>query len=271
MVLGLLALCVPSLVSLAQQVWTTEQGVHGPIVLATGAWLIYRAWPEVLAVRSTGNALLSLAVAVPAFVFYVFGRAFDFLSVEIAAVGIILVSAFYALYGAKAAKRLWFPIIYLFFLIPPPGWAIDMATASLKTFVSYASMILLDVAGYPITRIGVTLYVAQYQLLVEDACSGMNSIVSLSSVSLFYIYLMHAASWRYALFLMCWILPIAIFANILRVIILVLLTYHMGNEAAQGFLHNTAGMVMFVTALLGIFGIDKIFSAFLYRQKEAVA
>jgi len=51
----------------------------------------------------------------------------------------------------------------------------------------------------------VTLYVAQFQLLVEDACSGMNSIVSLTSVSLFYIYLLHASSWRYALFLTFWI------------------------------------------------------------------
>jgi exosortase len=139
-------------------------------------------------------------------------------------------------------------------------------TGGLKTFVSITSTQILGLTGYPVARIGVTLYVAQFQLLVEDACSGMNSIVSLTSVSLFYIYLLHATSWRYAVFLTCWILPIAIAANILRVLILVLITYHLGNEAAQGFLHNTAGMVMFVVALLGIFAVDRI-AAPLFRRR----
>ena len=105
-------------------------------------------------------------------------------------------------------------------------------------------------------REGVTLYVAQYQLLVEDACAGLNSLISLTAISLFYIYILHNASWRYALFLMLWIVPVALLANLVRVIILVLLTYHFGNAAAQGFLHSTAGLVMFATALLGIFLVD---------------
>ena len=94
----------------------------------------------------------------------------------------------------------------------------------------------------------------------------MNSLVSLTSVSLFYIYLLHASSWRYALFLTCWILPIAILANIFRVLVLVLITYYWGNEAAQGFLHNSAGLAMFVAALLGIFAIDRIWAP-LMRKK----
>ena len=94
----------------------------------------------------------------------------------------------------------------------------------------------------------------------------MNSIVSLTSVSLFYIYLLHASSWRYALFLTFWILPIAIFANIIRVLLLVLITYHLGNEAAQGFLHNSAGMAMFIMALLGIFAVDRI-AASVWRRR----
>ncbi len=264
---GLLALCLPSLYSLATQVWSTERGVHGPIVLATGLWLIYRDWPEIVRLRQRGNMLLGLAIAVPAGVAYAAARALDYISVEAAAIGVLLIAITYIYAGAQVLRRLWFPIAYLFFLVPPPGWAVDLATASLKEFVSLVSMQVLDVMGYPITRIGVTLYVAQFQLLVEDACSGMNSIVSLTSVSLFYIYLMHAASWRYALFLMAWILPIAILANVIRVMILVLITYHLGNEAAQGFLHNTAGMVMFVTALLGIFAVDKFFARFLLKPE----
>ena len=54
------------------------------------------------------------------------------------------------------------------------------------------------------------------------------------------------------------ILPAAMFANLVRVLLLVLITYHFGNAAAQGFLHSTAGMIMFVVALLSIFAVDKL-------------
>lgn len=257
LIIGLSVLIGPTLVSVAQQFWSKEAGVHGPIVLATGIWLLIRQRQTLLALKERGNPLIawgSFALMLPV---YVFGRAFDFLSLEMAALLGILVAVFYNYFGLRALKHVWFPIFYMGFLVPPPGWLIDILTAGLKTFVSWAATHIIEVMGYPVARIGVTLYVAQFQLLVEDACSGMNSIVSLTSVSLFYIYLLHSTSWRYAAFLTCWILPIAIVANIIRVLLLVLITYHLGNEAAQGFLHNTAGMVMFVIALLGIFAVDR--------------
>lgn len=266
MVLGLCALVGPTLVSLAQQYWSRENGVHGPIVLATGLWLLWRARAVLVQLQQPGHPLIVgglIAVMLP---LYVFGRAFDFLSLEVAALLGVLGSVFYLYFGRHAVRHIWFPLVYLGFLVPPPGWLIDAVTAGLKSFVSIVSTQLLALAGYPVARIGVTLYVAQFQLLVEDACSGMNSLVSLTSVSLFYIYLLHASSWRYALFLTCWILPIAILANIFRVLVLVLITYYWGNEAAQGFLHNSAGLAMFVAALLGIFAIDRIWAP-LMRKK----
>jgi exosortase len=266
MVLGLCALVGPTLVSLAQQYWSRENGVHSPIVLATGLWLLWRARAVLVQLQQPGHPLIGgglIAVMLP---LYVFGRAFDFLSLEVAALLGVLGSVFYLYFGRHAVRHIWFPLVYLGFLVPPPGWLIDAVTAGLKSFVSIVSTQLLALAGYPVARIGVTLYVAQFQLLVEDACSGMNSLVSLTSVSLFYIYLLHASSWRYALFLTCWILPIAILANIFRVLVLVLITYYWGNEAAQGFLHNSAGLAMFVAALLGIFAIDRIWAP-LMRKK----
>ena len=54
------------------------------------------------------------------------------------------------------------------------------------------------------------------------------------------------------------IFPIAVFANFLRVMILVLLTYYAGEAVAQGFLHEAAGLFMFVVSVLTIFLIDKV-------------
>jgi exosortase len=123
--------------------------------------------------------------------------------------------------------------------------------------------------GYPIVRSGVALFIAQYQLLVEEACSGMNSIVGLIAISLFYIYMMHRASLRYALVLVAMVLPIAIAANLIRVMALVLITYHWGDAAAQGFLHVSAGLILFTLALALIFATDALFQRILHHKRVA--
>jgi exosortase len=128
----------------------------------------------------------------------------------------------------------------------------------MKIGLSQVAIRLLDLFGYPIGGRGVMIYIGQYELLVAAACSGLNSIISLSAVSLFYIYVRHEANLRYALLLTLLIVPVALAANLVRVIILILLTYYAGEAAAQGFLHNFAGIVMFAAALLFIFLADEL-------------
>jgi exosortase B len=255
---GGLAMLLPTLVSLARGPWSTEAGVHGPIVLATGVWLIARRLPEIRAYMRPGNfglTLAGLAVAVPA---YVFGRAFDFISIEVAALMLAFGAIAYHYLGSVVLRMLWFPLFYLCFLIPIPGWLLDTVTQPLKLLVSEVVTKVLAFFGYPVARIGVTIYVASYQLLVEDACAGLNSLVSLSAIGLFYVYMLRGSNWRYSMLLLALVVPIAIAANMIRVAALVLITYHFGNAAAQGYLHNFAGMVTFTSALLFIFLVDKL-------------
>jgi exosortase/archaeosortase family protein len=80
----------------------------------------------------------------------------------------------------------------------------------------------------------------------------------LTAISLFYIYVRHQAEWRYAAFLVLFIVPIALLANFVRVLILILLTYYAGEAAAQGFLHNFAGIVMFAVAIASVFALDSV-------------
>lgn len=254
--LALLLVTLPTLYNMATQSWTREEGVHGPIVLATAGWLIWRRWDEIRAEAVPGNMWLAFAMLLPLSALYAFGRAFGFLVVEVGALYLSLIAIAYAFAGWRVLRKLWFPILYLGFAVPLPGWLLDSFTLPLKYLVSDVVTRIMSALGYPIVQVGVTLYIAQYQLLVEDACAGLNSIISLTAVGLFYIYLLHNASWRYALILMLLLLPIAIAANVIRVIILVLITYYLGDEMAQGYLHDTAGIVTFVAALLLIFLID---------------
>jgi exosortase len=255
---GILIWTVPTLIALAQAHWSREEGVHGPLVLAMVIWLIWRQKDLIAAEAEEGLLWLSALGLAIAGGFYAFGRALDFLSIEVAAVLLGLLSIGYAFVGHRVLLKLWFPILYSGFLIPWPGWLLDGVTQPLKIFVSEASTAILRNLGYPIIHEGVTIYIAQYQLLVEDACAGLNSIISLLAVGLLYVYLLHNASWRYALLLAAFVVPVAIAANVVRVIGLVLITYYLGDEAAQGYLHDFAGMVTFTSALLFIFLVDKL-------------
>ena len=100
------------------------------------------------------------------------------------------------------------------------------------------------------------LTTGQYQLLVADACSGLHSIFGLSALGFLYLYLMRYRSYVLNGILAASILPIAFAANVVRVVILVLVTYHIGDEAGQGFIHGFAGILLFIVALVFLFALD---------------
>ena len=254
--LGVAAMAIPTLIALARGPWQEESGVHGIIVLVTGLWLVWRRQDEIAAARKDGNPLVTAALLAVALPVYMAGRAFEFISIEAAALLLALVAVAHQYWGAKVVAMLWFPIVYLGFVVPLPGWFLDTITLPLKEFVSEIVTGALAEVGYPVGRMGVTLYIGSYQLLVEDACSGLNSLISLTAIGLFYVYLIRGSNPLYSLLLLAMVIPIAIAANCVRVAALVLITYHFGNAMAQGYLHNFAGMVTFISALLFIFALD---------------
>jgi exosortase len=261
LLLGLALLAGPTFATLADQTWSRESGAQGPIVLATGLWLLWRQGPELRRLAQPGALWVTLLILAVSVVSYVAGRVLDYLTFEVAGLYGAGVAMFHDRFGPRLMRRSWFPLAYLALAVPPPGAAVDSVTAPLKHFVTWAATSGLHAAGIPVSREGVTIFVAQYQLLVADACSGMNSLIGLTAVSLLYIYLMRRASPAYALLLTAFVVPIAIAANIVRIVTLVLLTYGFGDAAAQGFLHFTAGLFLFAIALLLVYAVDACLSA----------
>ena len=257
---GLAALLAPTLMRLANQSWSRDFGAYGPIILATGLWLVWRQSAELKRIARPGSPWITYPLLLASVGGYVFGRAYDFLTLEAGGVYGVFLAIFHSRAGLRAMLKTWFPLLYLAFVIPPPGSVLEDITAPLKQFVSHMATDWLSSWGLPVAREGVTIFVAQYQLLVEDACSGMNSLVGLIAVSLLYIYLMRGSSWVYSVLLLFFVIPVAIIANIIRIMVLVLLTYYGGNDLAQGFLHQTAGLFVFTIALLFIFFVDKMLS-----------
>lgn len=265
LVLGLLIMAVPTCLMLARNTWASDLGAHGPIVLVTGIWLLSRCWNEMSARATAPLPLLLLLLLGAALAIYAFGRAYDFMSLEAFGLYLTSIAMLYHLFGLGGLRVAAFPLVYLAFIVPLPGWVLDYATSPLREFVSYVATNGLRLLNYPIVHQGVAIYIAQYQLLVEDACSGMNSIVGLTAIALFYVYVMGNKGWARAVVLLAMVLPVAILVNLLRVTALILLTYYAGDGVAQGFMHVTTGIVLFGAGLLLMFAIDSLLSVIFGR------
>lgn len=255
---GLVVFILPTMLFVAREGWSGEEGAHGPIILFTGLWLLWREWAPIrhlAAQPPIGRVVALLAVLVP---LYIFARVTEIVEIEAYLMYAVLLVVLYSMIGGTAMKKLWFPLLYLGFAFPPPDTLVAAITVPLKIELSRISIAFLNLLGYPIGGEGVRIYIGQYELLVAAACSGLNSIISLTAISLFYVYLRHQAEWRYALLLVVLVIPIAMIANFARVLILILLTYHAGEATAQGFLHNFAGIFMFAIALGLTFALDEL-------------
>lgn len=266
--LGLVALYVPTYVDLANGMWTSEEQGHGPLILAVVAWLIWSQKAVLIDTSSERRPFAGWALLMLGLLLYVIGRSQDILLFEVGSPipvlgGVLLISC-----GSKALRALWFPLIFIVFMVPLPGSVVDALTNPLKRHVSEIAEFMLYHAGYPIARSGVTLTIGSYQLLVADACSGLHSLYSLSALGLLYLHLMKHQSMLRNGIIAAVILPVAFGANVVRVVFLVLVTYYLGDEAGQGFLHGFAGMVLFVVALLSLFLLDSLLGLVLKNKAE---
>jgi exosortase B len=258
---GLIVLYLPSLVDLMRGIWSTDQQAHGPIVLSIACWLIYRKWPDMLH-ASEGKSVATITgwvIFIIGLLLYIIGRSQDVLLFEIGSVIWLLAAVLLIIRGRDALKAMWFPLFFMLFMIPLPSVVVDAVTMPMKMAVSYVAENVLFWAGYPIARTGVILQIGQYKLLVADACAGLHTLFTLEALGLLYLNIIRHDSLPRNIMLAILIVPISFTANVVRVMVLTLITYHYGDEAGQGFLHGFSGMVLFLTALMLIIGVDSLF------------
>ncbi|WP_426191529.1 exosortase B [Massilia sp. DWR3-1-1] len=261
---GLAALYVPTLYRLLTEVWNKPAQAHGPIILVLALWLMWRKWQLLRAAcggdRPSGYGWMLLA---PALLLYVVGRSQQILLFEIGSVPVLLAAVLLLKHGPRALRLQCFPLFFMLFMVPLPEAVVSALTMPMKLAVSLVTEKMLYAAGYPVGRQGVILQAGQYQLLVADACAGLQTVFTLEAMGLLYLNLVrHAAKLRNTVLALL-IVPVSFAANVIRVTVLVLVTYYLGEAAGQGFIHQFAGMVLFVSALLLILSVDGALGALL--------
>jgi exosortase B len=257
---ALAVLYVPMYVDIDQVIWREEPGTAGPILLAVVVWLMARERAILYtraAHRNNGASAVGIGLLVVGLSCYVLGRSQMMLQLQFLSQIPVLFGLAVLLLNRQALRRLSFPILFLLFLVPIPGSVLDELLLPLKQWVSQCVVALLYHAGFPVARNGVVITIGRYELLIADACSGLNSMVALSGIGLLYVHLVGRRNpWLNGALLMS-VLPIAFSANVVRVLALVLLTYYAGERTGSSF-HHSAGYIEILVAFGCFFAFDHL-------------
>jgi len=249
---------LPTYLRLADGAWRTEQEGHGPLIMLAAAWL---AWQQRKKLRSVdmrpafaaGWIILILSLLVMAVT-----RSQDIPMIEVATQIPVILGCLLLVGGWPLARLFAFPLAFLIFSIPPPGWLLDAFTVPLKVWISDVVSNFLYNLGYPVAQNGAMIMIGSYELMVKDACSGINSIFALSAIGVFYVHEFVPDSPIRRLILILSIVPITVLANVFRVVTLVLGAYYLGVDTIEGLFHDLTGISLFIFALALFFFLDRV-------------
>ena len=265
---AILAAYIPTYLTLAEGPWQTEQESHGPLIILAAAWIAWQSRDRLRNVAIAPAPIVGWVILVLGLALMVISRSQDILAVEVGSQIPVLAGAVLLLFGWGALRVLAFPLVFLVFSVPPPGFIIDALTVPLKAKISNWVAEGLYRAGYPIAQNGVMIMIGPYQLMVQDACAGLNSIFALSAIGILYVY-MAGHSLARNIILLCAAIPIAVAANVLRVAALVLIAYYGGIKAIEGSFHEATGIALFAVAFVLFFLLDGLIGGVIALSRMA--
>lgn len=163
------------------------------------------------------------------------------------------------LFGSKMTKKVSLPLLYLIFMIPIPAIIWNRVAFPMQLFASSITETIIHAISIPVYREGNVIHLTETTLEVVDACSGLRSLISLFALSGAFTFMVKLSTVKK------WILffsaaPIAIVVNITRLVSTAILAKWMGADAAQGFLHDFSGMVVFVGGIFLLYCVSVLLS-----------
>jgi exosortase len=251
----------PMFGSLIRGPWQTEQESHGPLIIAASAWLVWQSRERIRAATIAARPTLGWAMLLFGLTLMFLARTQGVLAAEVLSAIIVIGACVLLLAGVAVLRILLFPLGFLLFAVPLPDWLVDAATVPLKVFISNGVTRLLHQVGYPIAQDGVMIVIGPYEVLVKDACSGMNSVFALSAIGVFYVHVLRSRQKIRGLLLLIATVPIAVASNFMRVLSLVLIAYYGGVDRLQGALHGLTGFALFAVAVVFFCVFDAILGA----------
>ena len=152
-------------------------------------------------------------------------------------------------YGKPMMRSFLFPISFFIFAIPLPFVFLEKVAYVLQSLSAYYPALFIEMLGIPVTRLGAEIQLKDASFIIGLPCSGMNSLISLLALAAVFIYILKCPLYK-KITLLCLTIPVAVFANILRVTSLLLIAHAYGAETANGFFHTFFSPLLFIIAFI---------------------
>ncbi|HRZ40641.1 MAG TPA: exosortase/archaeosortase family protein, partial [Candidatus Omnitrophota bacterium] len=170
---------------------------------------------------------------------------------------VVLAGLILHFYGMKMFKTVLFPLVFLLFMIPLPELIVVNVSFRMKMFAAGIAEKVINAMGILAIREGSVIRMPNAFVVVDDVCSGLRSLISLTALGSIFAYWFKGPMWkRWLVFAMT--APIAVATNVCRVVLLSFVAEVWGHEAASGFVHDLSGFSVFALAFLMLLAFGKM-------------
>ena len=170
--------------------------------------------------------------------------------------------------GWEFFRALLFPLAFLILMIPIPTILFNQITFPLQILASKLAAWFLPLLGVPVLREGNIINLPAMPLEVADACSGIRSLMTLTTLTIMYGYLLESRVLIRVLLAVAAI-PIAVIANGFRIVGTGLLVQYWDPDKAQGFFHEFSGWLIFVVSMFMLFFLHRLLAAVIHHREAA--
>ncbi len=251
--------------------WTTDDNYsHGflvPLISLYFASQIFKRGP--VAIESgvaSGGFLLLLALAVH---LVTIPLPIPFLGNL--ALLVALAGGFTLMAGSAALKRYWFVFFFLIFAVPLPVALYARIASPLQLLASQVASAFMNATGVPVLCEGNRMTLpGGVQMFVAEACSGMRQLTGFLALSAAVAYLCTRPAW-YRVILVAAALPIALFANIARIVITGYIMHFVDPTYASGAYHTLEGVLLMAFGLFLLNSVCMLMDLFCATSETAEA
>ncbi|WP_051305912.1 exosortase/archaeosortase family protein [Desulfogranum mediterraneum] len=231
---------------------------HGFLVPLVALFFVYQQKARLLQMEQRG-CVAGLYLLIFALLLHLLGTVLYIFAISGFSLFLLLTGLCLFLFGLQVSRLLWFPLVFLIFMVPLPMAMINLVSFPLKVFAAKAGVWVVGALGVPVYGEGFNIFIPAGQLLVGNPCSGLRSLIAFLALGAVFAHLAPLGVGRkWLLFFLT--IPVALFSNVVRVPLLILASHYWGLEAAgpDTLIHTGSGMLVFIVGFLLLMGAAKV-------------
>jgi exosortase len=236
--------------------WATDDNYsHGFLIVPIALYFVWERRRALAAVPARPSWLGIPVIAGALAVLAVGTLGAELFLTRISIIG-VLAGAVLFVGGWRHLRALTLPIAFLLLMIPLPAIIFNQIAFPLQLLASRVGEASISALNIPVLREGNVIVLANTTLEVAEACSGIRSLISLLTLGIVFGYFVDPRPWMRTLIALATI-PIAVFANGVRVAGTGIAAHYYGAAAAEGFLHEFSGWLIFVVSFALLFAVQR--------------